>query len=303
MEHEARYRRAQEFTDTVFGLWDSWEDDAFVRDKQSGRYFDPAKLHTLHHRGAHFAVKGPLNVARPIQGYPVIAQAGSSASGQDLAGGIAALIYPAQKTKEGAVAFYTSVKAHGEAAGREPATMLVMPGVLPIMGRTRQEARDRHEKLVSLVHPRLGLPFLADTFGDLSKMDLDGPLPPPLPGSNALKSAHEATIRLARQPGMTIRTLAAIMAGAQGHNIVVGTPADVADLMEDWFRAGACDGWNVMPPFLPGPAEEVFGWLAPELRRRGLTRTEPSGDGTLRASLGLPRPAFRSRGRATATVG
>ncbi|MBS0560804.1 MAG: LLM class flavin-dependent oxidoreductase [Proteobacteria bacterium] len=295
MEHEARYRRAKEFTDVVFGLWDSWEDDAFIRDKASGRYFDPAKLHTLHHRGEHFRVKGPLNVARPIQGYPVIAQAGSSASGQDLGGGIADLIYTAQKSRDGAVAFYRSVKAHAEACGRSPDAMLVMPGVLPIMGRTRQEAADRHDQLVERVHPRLGLPFLADTFGDLSAMDLDGPLPPPLPGSNALKSAHEALIRLGGQPGMTIRKLAAIMAGAQGHNILVGTPADVADLMEDWFRGGACDGWNVMPPFLPGPAIEVFDWLVPELQRRGVVDRAYRG-GTLRESLGLPRPAFRSRG-------
>ncbi len=297
MEHDLRYRRAEEFVDVVFGLWDSWEDDAFIRDKQSGRYFDPAKLHTLNHRGESFAVKGPLNVARPIQGYPVIAQAGSSGPGQDLGSRIADLIYTAQKTKEDAVAFYRSVKSHAVAAGRSPESMLVMPGILAVMGPTRQAAQDRYDQLQDLVHPRLGLPMLADTFGDLSAVDPDGPLPPPLSRSNAVKSGHEALIRMAQQPGMTVSKLYKIMAGASGHNIVVGTPADVADLMEDWFRAGGCDGWNIMPPFMPDPAIEAFEWLVPELQRRGLVQTDFHGDGTLRGSLGLARPGFRSRGR------
>jgi FMN-dependent oxidoreductase (nitrilotriacetate monooxygenase family) len=294
MEHDLRYRRAEEFVDVVFGLWDSWEDDAFIRDKEGGRYFDPAKLHTLNHKGEIFAVKGPLNISRPLQGYPVIAQAGSSGPGQNLGSRIADLIYTAQKTREDAVAFYSSVKAHGEAAGRAPGSMLVMPGILPIMGRTKQEAQDRFEQLQDLVHPRLGLPMLAASFGDLSALPLDGPLPPPIAGHNAVKSAHDVLARLARQPGMTIRGLYKIMAGASGHNVVVGTPAEVADLMEDWFTAYACDGFNIMPPFLPEPAHEAFEWLVPELQRRGLFQTEYQGDGTLRESLGLARPAHNS---------
>jgi N-acetyl-S-(2-succino)cysteine monooxygenase len=290
MEHDLRYQRAEEFVDVVFGLWDSWEDDAFVRDKQGGRYFNPAKLHTLNFKGEQFAVKGPLNVARPIQGYPVIAQAGSSGPGQGLGARIADLIYTAQKTKEDAVAFYSSVKAHGEAAGRSPDSMLVMPGILPILGRTRQAAQDRFEQLQDLVHERLGLPMLADSFGDLSAMDLDGPVPPPIARNNAVKSGHEALARLARQPGMTIRRLYQIMSGASGHNVVVGTATDVADLMEDWFTARACDGFNIMPAFMPEPAFEAFDWLVPELQRRGLFQTEYQGDGTFRGSLGLARP-------------
>ena len=297
MEHAVRYRRAEEFVDVVFGLWDSWEDDAFIRDKESGRYFDPAKLHTLNHKGELFAVKGPLNVARPIQGYPVIAQAGSSGPGQDLGSRIADLIYTAQKTREDAVAFYSSVKAHGAAAGRDPDTMLVMPGILPIMGRTRQDAQDRFEQLQALVHPRVGLPTLMDTYGDLSGHDPDGPLPPPLATHNAVKSGHEKLARLGRQPGMTIRKLYQTMAGASGHNIVVGTPNDVADQMEDWFTARGCDGFNIMPAFMPVPAMEAFEWLVPELQRRGLFQTEYSGDGTMRGSLGLARPPFGSHRR------
>jgi alkanesulfonate monooxygenase len=294
MAHDLRYRRAEEFVDVVFGLWDSWEDDAFIRDKAAGRYFDPAKLHTLNHRGESFAVKGPLNISRPPQGYPVIAQAGSSGPGQDLGARIADLIYTAQKTREDAVAFYRSVKAHGEKAGRSADSMLVMPGILPVMGRTRQEAQDRFDAMQDLVHERLGLPMLASSYGDLSHLPLDGPLPPPLDGQNAVKSAHDAMERLARQPGMTIRGLYKIMAGASGHNVVVGTPAEVADLMEDWFSAYACDGFNIMPAYLPEPAHEAFDWLVPELQRRGLFQTDYQGDGTLRGSLGLARPAHGS---------
>jgi N-acetyl-S-(2-succino)cysteine monooxygenase len=297
MEHDLRYRRAEEFVDVVFGLWDSWEDDAFIRDKDQGRYFDPEKLHTLNHHGEVFSVKGPLNVARPIQGYPVIAQAGSSGPGQTLGSRIADLIYTAQKTRDGAIEFYRSVKAHGAAAGRPPGSMLVMPGILPIMGRTRQEAEDRFEQLQDLVHPGIGLPMLTETYGDLSGYPPDSPLPPPLQSSNAVKSGHEALIRLGQQDGMTISRLYKIMAGASGHNMIVGTPSDVADLMEDWFLGEACDGWNIMPAFMPAPALEAFDWLVPELQRRGLAQTEYEGDGTLRGSLGLARPAFRSRGR------
>ena len=289
LQHAKRYERAEEFVDVVFGLWDSWEDDAFIRDKESGQYFDPAKLHTLNHRGPHFQVKGPLNTRRPIQGYPVIAQAGSSGPGQALGSRIADMIYTQQKTKEEAVAFYKSVKDHAEAAGRNPDEMLVMPGILPVLGRTRQDAQDRYEQLQDMVHAQLGLPMLVHAFGDLSAMDPDGPLPPPI-SNNAVKSAQEALVRIAQQPGMTIRKMYKFLAGASGHFFLVGTPADVADQMEDWFVNRGCDGFNIMPAFLPDPAVEAFEWLVPELQRRGLAQTEYSGDGTLRGSLGLPRP-------------
>lgn len=302
VEHGRRYRRAEEFVDVVFGLWDSWEDDAFIRDQASGRYFDPAKMHTLNHRGEVLRVKGPLNTARPLQGYPVIAQAGSSGPGQDLGARIADLIYTAQKTKEDAVAFYSSVKSHGVARGRDPGSMLVMPGILPVLGRTRQQAQDRFDQLQDMVHPRVGLPMLAEAFGDLSGLPLDGPLPPPLATSNAVKSGHDKLAALARQPGMTIAGLYKIMAGAQGHHVFVGTPSEAADLMQDWFENGACDGWNLIPPYLPDPAIECLEWLVPELQRRGLFQTEYQGDGTFRGSMGLARPPFRSRG-ATSTFG
>ena len=296
VEHGKRYRRAEEFVDVVFGLWDSWEDGAFIRDKESGRYFDPAKMHTLNHAGEILKVKGPLNVGRPIQGYPVIAQAGSSGPGQDLGARIADLIYTQQKTKAEAVAFYASVKAHGAKAGRDPDSMLVMPGILPVLGRTQMEADDKFARLQAMVHPRVGLPMLAEVFGDLSGLDLDGPLPPPLPKSNAVKSAFDKLVAQASQPGMTIRKLYQGQAGASGHYVFVGTPAGAADVMQDWFESRGCDGWNLIPAYVPEPAIECLEWLVPELQRRGLFQTEYEGAGTLRGSLGLPRPTFHSRG-------
>jgi alkanesulfonate monooxygenase len=212
---------------------------------------------------------------------------------------IADLIYTAQKTKADAVAFYSSVKAHGVAAGRDPDSMLVMPGILPVLGRTRAEAQDRFDAIQDLVGPQLGLPMLTASFGDLSALDPDGPLPAPLAGHNAVKSGHDVLTRLARQDGMTIRKLYKIMAGASGHNVVVGSVTDIADLMEDWFNARACDGFNLMPAFMPDPAIEALEGLVPELQRRGLFQTEYQGDGTLRSSLGLARPMHGSHKRRT----
>jgi alkanesulfonate monooxygenase len=148
----------------------------------------------------------------------------------------------------------------------------------------------------AMVHPRVGLPMLREVFGDLSGHDLDGPLPAPLPASNALKSAYDKLVARSRTPGMTIRKLYQEQAGASGHYVFVGTPAEAADVMQDWFESRGCDGWNLIPPFVPGPAIECLEWLVPELQRRGLFQTVYQGDGTLRGSLGLPRPSFRSRG-------
>lgn len=298
MEHGLRYKRAEEFVDVVFGLWDSWEDDAFIRDKASGQYFDPARLHTLHHRGEHFTIRGPLNVARPLQGYPVIAQAGSSGPGQDLAGRTAELVYTMQKSREDAVAFYSSVKSRFAAHGRAPEASLVMPGMMPIMGRTMQEARGRAEQLQELIHPELGLAALIPSFGDLSGYALDAPVPALLADTNSVKSAHARLAKQLEGKPITIRQLIN-QRSASGHHVVVGTPASIADEMEDWFVSHGCDGWNILPPFFPAPVEEVFELLIPELQRRGLFHTDYEGR-TLRENLGLARPAHPARRSAAA---
>ncbi len=304
MEHGLRYRRAEEFVDVVMGLWDEWQDDAFIRDKASGRYFDPARLHVLGHVGESFRVRGPLNISRPPQGYPVLAQAGSSGPGQGLGSRVADLIYTAQGSKAAALSFYASVKAHAVAAGRDPDGMLVMPGVLPVLGATRAEAQARFDAMQELVSEGLGLPMLRTAFGDLSAYDLDGPMPADAMDRNGVKSTSEALLRLAQEKGLSIRGLYKVMAGASGHNIVVGTVADVADQMQDWFEGGACDGWNLMPPYLPEPCFTMLETLVPELQRRGVFQTSYSGV-TFRESMGLGRPERGSRvgGRGEAATG
>ncbi|WP_235035218.1 LLM class flavin-dependent oxidoreductase [Roseomonas sp. 18066] len=289
MEHGSRYRRAEEYVDLVFSLWDSFDDGAFIRDKESGQYFDPARLHTPHHRGEHFRVRGPLNVARPIQGYPVIAQAGASGPGQALAARTAEVIYTMQRSRDEAAAFYARVKSQFAQFGRAPESALVMPGMMPIIGRTRQEARDLFEQLQSLIHPELGLAALSTSFGDLSGHDVDGPLPPLLAESNALKSEHAKLQKFLDGRSLTIRQLFQARA-ASGHHLIVGTAAEVADEMQDWFEHRGCDGFNILPPFYPGPVEDVFHGLIPALQRRGLFQTEYRGT-TLRENLGLARPA------------
>lgn len=286
LQHDVRYRRAGEFVDVVTGLWNSWEDDAFERDQESGRYVDPSKLHVLDHVGAHFKVKGPLNIARPVQGFPVIAQAGSSEPGQQLAAHTADLVYTAQQNKAAAQAFYQGLKARVAAAGRNPDALKIMPGILPVLGRTREEAQQRYARLQSLVHPRVIYASLKPKFGDMSDHPLDGPIPD-LPETNGIKSI-KPQLDAAREKGLTIRQLYEV-SGAGGHRLIVGTPDDVADLIEEWFVDRACDGFNIMPPYFFEGLTEILDLLVPELQRRGLFHTEYGGS-TLRDALDLARP-------------
>lgn len=291
LEHALRYKRAREFVDVVTGLWDSWEDDAFLRNKESGVYFDPDKLHIPNHKGEHFSVRGPLNVARPPQGYPVIVQAGSSEDGKNLAAQTAEAIFTAQQTLQEAQAFYADVKGRLANYGRNPDHLKIMPGVFPIIGKTEREAKDKFDQLQELIHPVVGLGLLSGMIGgfDLSGYPLDGPLPD-LPETNAGKSRQKLLIDLARRENLTIRQLYLAIAGARGHRQILGTPAQIADQLEDWFLNDGADGFNIMPPYLPGGLDEFVDLVIPELQRRGLFRTEYEGQ-TLRENLGLPRPA------------
>jgi len=286
LEHGVRYGRAEEFVDVVTGLWDSWEDDAFLRDAASGRYFDPAKMHVLRHVGEEFSVRGPLNIARSPQGYPVIAQAGSSEPGQELAARTADLIYTAARSKEAAIAFYSSVKGRLPKYGRMRQSAVVMPGILPVIGRTEAEAQEKYDALQQLIHPKVGLAMLARAFGDLSGYPLDGPLPEGLADSNGVKSGREALEALARRDRLSIRQLYLLVTGAAGHLQLFGTAESIADQMADWFRNEACDGFNIMAPYHPGGLTEVLNTVIPELQSRGLFRTEYEGR-TLRENLGL----------------
>lgn len=288
--HGERYARAEEFADVVTGLWNSWEADAFPRDKATGRFFDPAKRHVLRHDGPFFQVEGPLSVPRSPQGQPVIFQAGSSEAGMELAARTAEAVFTAQLRVEDAQNFYADLKGRMAQYGRAPDSLKIMPGVCPVVGRTRAEAQAKFDALQELIHPRVGLALLAPITGglDLSRYPLDGPIPE-FPPTNASKSRQQLMVDLARRENLTIRELYLRVAGARGHWQLVGTAADIADALEERFVQYGADGFNVMPPLLPTGLDDFVTLVLPELRRRGRFRRDYEG-ATLRANLGLPAP-------------
>ena len=291
MEHDDRYRRAREFYDVVTGLWDSFAEDAFVRDVESGIYFDPARMHVLDHKGEYLKVRGPLNIARPLQGWPVIVQAGASEAGRQLAAETAEVIFAGGSKLADAQRFYADIKGRMEKLGRQRDHLKILPGALVIVGETAEEARKKKALLDSLVHPDSGLASLSIALGtDASKFDLDGPLPE-IPESNASQSGRQRVVDLARRENLTVRQLAQI-AGGFGGLTMTGTPAMIADQMEEWLMADGCDGFNVMFPYVPGGLDDFVDGVVPELQRRGLFRRAYEGK-TLRENLGLPRPENR----------
>lgn len=291
VDHAERYRRGREFYDVVTGLWDSWADDAFVRDVENGIYFDPAKLHVLNHKGPHFSVRGPLNVARPIQGWPVIVQAGSSDDGRQIAAETAEVIFTAQNNLADAQRFYADVKGRMVKLGRNPDHMKILPGVLVVVGDSLEEAREKRALLDSRVHYDSGIASLSIALGhDASGFDPDAPLPE-IPETNASKSGRERVLALAKRENLTVRQLAQ-RAGSYGGLAMVGTPAMIADQMEEWLVTEGSDGFNVMFPYLPAGLDEFVDRVVPELQHRGLFRREYEGK-TLRENLGLPRPENR----------
>ncbi|KTB61885.1 LLM class flavin-dependent oxidoreductase [Pseudomonas syringae] len=292
--HPERYSRAREFHQVVTGLWDSWADDAFIRDKASGEYYDPARLHVLDHVGEHFSVKGPLNVARSPQGQPVVVQAGSSEAGRDLAAQTAEVVFTAQTSLASAQAFYADIKGRLRAYGRDAASLKIMPGVFIVVAETEALAKEKFESFQRLVEPQVGVALLGRMLGnfDLSGYPLDGPLPElPLTDSGQ-RSRQKLLTELADQENLTLAQLGRRIAGGRGHYSLIGTPAQIADELQVWFEQGAADGFNVLVPHLPGGLEDVAQLLVPELQRRGLFRREYEGT-TLRDNLGLQRPAYR----------
>ncbi|MBS7422297.1 LLM class flavin-dependent oxidoreductase [Pseudomonas syringae] len=292
--HAERYSRAREFHQVVTGLWDSWADDAFTRDKASGEYYDPGRLHVLNHQGEHFSVKGPLNVARSPQGQPVVVQAGSSEVGRDLAAQTAEVVFTAQTSRASAQAFYADLKGRLSAYGRAVDSLKIMPGVFIVVAETEALAKAKFESFQELVEPRVGVALLGRMLGnfDLSGYPLDGPLPElPLTDSGQ-RSRQKLLTELADQENLTLAQLGRRIAGGRGHYSLIGTPEQLADELQRWFEQGAADGFNVLVPHLPGGLEDVAQLLVPELQRRGLFRTEYEGT-TLRENLGLQRPAYR----------
>jgi FMN-dependent oxidoreductase (nitrilotriacetate monooxygenase family) len=293
IDHALRYERAAEFHQVVTGLWDSWEDDAFLRDKESGQYFDPAKLHVLNHKGKHFSVRGPLNVSRSPQGQPVIVQAGASEAGRDLAARTAEVVFVAHQTFDEARGFYADLKGRAAAYGRAAGEIRIMPGIFPVVAPTRAEAEEKFRRLQELIPTVVGVGLLSQLVGfDLAPFPVDGPLPE-LPPTNGAKSRQQLMVDLARRDGLSIRQTYLRIAGARGHLQVVGSVSEIADLMESWFRDGGADGFNIMSPAHPAGLGDFIELLLPELRRRGLFRSEYQGR-TLREHLGLRRPAHRA---------
>jgi len=291
LEHAERYRIAHEYVKVVKGLWDTWEDDAFVRDKAGSRFFDPDKLHRIQHQGLKFTVQGGLQAPRPPQGYPVLVQAGSSSDGQDLAAATAELVFTAQQTVEDARAFYSSLKSRLGSWGRTEDELKILPGVSPFVGRTDAEAREKFEQLQDLIDPSVGLGLLSSFLGgvDLSGYPIDGPFPADLPVGEGWKSRHELFNKLARRENLSIRELYKRVATGRGHWTLVGTPESIADQLEHWFKTGAADGFNILAPTLPHGLRDFADLVIPELQRRGLFRTEYTSR-ILREHLGLRRP-------------
>jgi FMN-dependent oxidoreductase (nitrilotriacetate monooxygenase family) len=288
--HADRYARAEEFVDVVLGLWNSWDDDAILIDRESGQFSRPNGFRPLNHRGTYFEVRGPLNISRTPQGQPVLVQAGSSGPGKDLAARTAEIVFTANQTLAEAVEFYGDLKERMGRFGREPGDLKIMPGLFPVVGRTDAEARAKFEELQSLVDPVVGLALLERMIGgfDLSGYDIDGPLPE-LPEANGAKSRQQLMFDLARREGLTLRQLYLRIAGARGHSQIIGTPAQIADEMEERFRANGADGFNIMPATLPGGLDDFIELVLPELRRRGLFRDDYEAT-TLRGHLGSRPP-------------
>ncbi len=298
-DHADRYRRAAEFVEVAIGLWDGWEDDALVADKELGLFVDRERLHPIEHEGDFFRVAGPLGLPRSPQGRPVLVQAGSSEAGKDLAAGVAEAVFTAQRTLADGQAFYDDLKGRAARAGRDPDGVKILPGVSPFIGATEAEAKAVERELLDLVQTDYALAQLSRMLDrEITEDMLDGKLPP-LPGEdsvNGAKSRFSLVVDMARGEDLTVRQVIGRLAGGRGHRTVVGTPEQVADDLQLWFENGAADGFNYMPPAIPDQLEVFVDTVVPILQERGLFRTEYEGT-TLREHYGLDRPASRFAGR------
>ena len=287
---KVRYERADEFIEVTQKLWDSWEDDSFLYNKESGQFFDASKQHEPLHTGKYFNVQGSLNVPRSPQGYPVIVQAGQSEDGRELAAKYAEVIFTAQQSLSDAQAFYRDVKARLNKYGRHTDDLKVMPGVSIFVAKTEQEAKEKYELLNSLIHPDVGLGLISGLAGDidLSQFDLDAPFPR-LEDIEIKSSRQQMMIEIAAKHNFSIRQLYEHIASARGHWTLIGTAEQVVDQLQQWFENEAADGFNVLPPSTPAGLNDFVEFIVPELQRRDLFRTEYEGT-TLRENLGLKRP-------------
>ena len=291
--HDLRYQMASEYIEITKGLWDSWEDDAFIRDQASGEFIDPDKMHRLDHEGEFFSVQGPLNISRSPQGRPVLIQAGSSEAGRGFAATIADAVFTGQATRADAEAFSADVKGRAAAAGRDPAEVLILPGCSPIVGRTPEEAEEKYLEIAGLVEIEQALNYMGRFFNDLdfTQYDLDAPFPELGDyGRNGWESSTDSIKKTAREKELTLREMA--LQVTTGRHEFIGTAEQVADRMQDWFESGACDGFMLSGAVLPQGFNDFVDDVLPILKERGLFRTEYEAD-TLRGNLGLPKPENR----------
>ncbi|MEK5057421.1 monooxygenase [Paenibacillus sp. FSL H7-0326] len=290
--HSERYQIAEEFLEVVKGVWDSWKDDAFIRDKESGTFFNPLKMHRFDHEGSYFSVQGPLNIARSTQGLPVVFQAGSSDSGRNLAAKTADAVFTGPDTIEEAKQFYKDVKQRAAAYGRSPDEILILPGIGPIVGSTEEEAEQKYREIAELVTPEKALQYLGRYFDhhDFSQYSLDEPFPELGDfGSNSFRSTTDRIKQRAKEDNLTLRQVA--LQEATPRTAFIGTPAKVADLVQQWFEEEAADGF-IIGSSVPGGLDDFVEQVVPILRDRGLFRTDYEED-TLRGNLGIPIPVNR----------
>jgi len=291
--HADRYERAQEFLEVVLGLWSGWEEDACVADKEAGVHTDPRKVHELDHAGTHFRVRGPLNVGRSEQGWPVVVQAGSSPAGLALAARYAEAVFTVQRSVAEGRAFLRDLKSRAAALGRDPDHVKVLPGIVPIIGSTEAEAEEVERALDDLLVTEHAATQLAEAIGvPVESLDLDAPLPRrirPPEEVQSNRSRYELVVDLGRRENLTVRQIISRLGGGRGHRTIVGTPDRIADDIQEWFEAGAADGFNVMPQVLPSGLAVFVDEVVPILRKRGLFRHEYGGR-TLRDHYGLPVP-------------
>jgi N-acetyl-S-(2-succino)cysteine monooxygenase len=296
-DHDERYRRGEEFVEVCLGLWDSWEDEAFLRDKATGVFTDLDKLHPLGHVGDHLRVRGPLNVPRMPQGFPLLVQAGQSPAGRAFAARYAEVMFTTLLLIDRARELREEMRERVVENGREADEIKLMPGLAVVVGRSHAEAQERFEELQGLLHPSVALSMLSSKMGDaeLGGYPLDAPLPRSARPADDRGGGFDRWIEIAEREGLTLRELAYRAAGSRAGLQVVGSYSEIADLMEEWFRSGAADGFNIQPAYFPGMFDEFVGGVMPELRRRGLVRERYEGH-TLREHFGLLRPAWGSRG-------
>ncbi|WP_433207852.1 LLM class flavin-dependent oxidoreductase [Nocardia sp. CA-107356] len=288
-EHAGRYERAQEFVDVTVRLWDSWESSAIVLDPDEGVFADPDKVHTIEYASERFRVKGPLNSPRSPQGRPLLVQAGSSESGKDFAARYAEAVFTAQRTLEEGQAFYRDLKARLLKYGRSADDLKVLPGLVPFIADTREQALALEQEFTDLISPDYALRQLSSLLGvDLTEYALDAPLPP-LPQESDIeggKSRFTLVKDLAERENLTVGQLIGKLGGGRGHRTIAGTPTEIADELQSWFDNGAADGFNIMPPYLPGGLEEFVDRVVPILQERGLFRTDYTAT-SLRGHYGL----------------